>query len=446
MLRETIESGSINRARFALLALAPNSAQPEVAGLLAGIFRRPRHEGLDLLAAAALLRAEGELASAEVASVVFDPREDPLRRAAGALALGAVGFGARDESLEASIVEEKDPLVAGALALAAGLAGVESAIPSLEKRLEAAKEPPLRAGLFLGLASLGRRAAPSERDLLAEDPVLPWAAALHFPDAPPSEATSPAAIAWWQAIRSSTPSLRVSLFAALGRGSEDRSRAFLTEAAVTETDPAILAALYGSAAARGAMEILRTARRVEEDEASAFAAAAWMFETRSREVAPADRRFLDRAVGALSTGGEEAVEAAALLLGATRLREMEGTLAAAVRRVGVGGEAARLARKNLRGELDPRAFSRAVLRVCQRRGVLFESALADGAQRFAFALFGAESEYLGRRPELEGASRALHAWAGRRRSLPTDSPVYEDLGTLLERRPFAEVSVRRAGR
>ena len=446
LLREAVESGSLNRARLALLALAPNASDPEASSVLLGALRRPRHEGLDLLAALGLLGAEGDRVAADLVAVVLDPHEDSLRRAAAALAIGGTGIGGAAGSLQTSLREEKDPIVAAALGAALGLAGVESSIPILEERLASAGEAPLRAGLLLGLGALGRRAVPSAADLLASDPVLPWVAALHFPDVPAADADSPSAEAWRRAIRSSDPSLRAVLYAALGRGTEDRSRAVLTEAAVSETDPRVRAALYGSAAARGAMEILRTVRRVDEDEGAAFAALAWMLEGRSRGLPDTERALLERIGATLSRESEDSMEVAALVLGASRRVESDGALGAHVGRIGIGGEAARLARKHLRGELDPRAFSQAVVQAAYRRGVLFENALAEAAQRFSLALLGAGSEYLGRRPELEGSAKGLRAWLGRRRPLPPDSPVYEDVGMLLERRPLSTVCLRRASR
>ena len=442
-LEKNLDPGNQNRSRLCVLALALQASKPGAGSLLARSFPRRLDRDLDLLVPLALAPSEDPVTARILADVALDPRAEPLLRTAAALSLGRNGFGEEIARSSRDLAGEAQPLVAGALALAFGVAGIESSIDILEERLARARERPERSGLYLALSALGRRQVPTASDLSAADPVLPLAAALHYADEPAEEGGGVPS-AWTRALESSDPLLRAGLYAALGRGSEPRSVARLVRGAEAEVDSRVRAAIYGAAASRRVLPILRAGRATPGDRAARFAAAATLVLAAPDRGKELEGDLIPSALAALEHLEEPAAGPAALFLAAARVSAAEEPLRKGAAETGETGAAARLALKALRKELDPRALSDAIRRCAFDKGVLFERSLADAVHRFALVALGAASDFLSRRREPGPAPSG--AWIAPGRTPPRDAPVYEDLWILLSWRPLDEPFRRGAAR
>jgi hypothetical protein len=428
-LGRAASSGNDDESRLALIALSFLAEDPAARAAMARTLRSRESPDLRLLAAIGLSFPTMPDSEGALLEALTDSRSGSTLRTACALALGGTGYGSAREACLSLLEKESDPLVAGAIGIGFGLAGQEAAIPTLEARLSRAREAPERAGLLLALGALDRRQVPAVGDLALTDPVLPYAAALHYADEPGEEGS---AAAWKKAL--AEPSLAASLYAALGRGAERRSLMRLTEGVRQEVDPRVRAALYGAAATRRETPLLLALRADPEDRANLFSAAALFLLAGGSAPATFDSTLVPAALEALAERSSPGVAAAAVFLAAARFRGAEEPLGRWAAAGGPGAVEADLARKALAGELEERAFRALVRRQAFDRGILLERAVADGIHRFATVAIGGASEYFARRREHGPA--VPRAWLGTGRPAARDAPLYEDLWILLSRRPF----------
>lgn len=435
-LDRTCEGGNRERVRAALLALARLGTPAATASV--GRFLSLRKDlELEVLGCLAAGAVGGDEAEARCLAALQSKSSDPSLRLAAAFALGG-RLQAPVETLLGLWRTETLPEAAGALAVALGKKGGERAIEALTQRISGAKEPALRAGIWIGLAFAGG-SAPLEAglvDLESADPVLAAAAALalaEFPSGEPQER-------WDRVFRRAGPELRAAMLEGIARGGSSRSRAILFQAGQSERETSVRKALLRSVLR---LHDYALASSIRKNRAGESLGGWWgitmsllNLEGRPGPAPEGVSRAFRELRDAVESPREPCPRGALFWLATAGTREEEAFFREVERKSASLSESARIARKFLRGELDPRSYQEEVRRLAREERLLPDQGLKRMHTLYAQVLLGAGSSYFEQRSGFP--NQALLARGEKRRARPAalDSTYYEDLWHWLESGPF----------